>query len=75
MFGIGIWEIVVILVVVMIFVRPDDLPGLARKAGVIVGRLRKAYHDLTDMIKMPDDKEDPGARTNKDSNNNDKEPS
>jgi len=77
MFGIGFWEIVVIAVVALIFVRPADLPGLARKAGAIVSRLRKAYADLAETIRTPVEKNGniPEVAEQEDKKNKDKEPS
>ena len=42
MFGIGIWEIAVIVLVFIIAVRPGDLPAVMRKIG-------RVYRDLSDL--------------------------
>jgi len=38
MFDIGFWELAVILVVALLVIGPDRLPGLARTAGLWVGK-------------------------------------
>lgn len=46
MFGIGFGELVVILVVLLIVVGPDRMPGLMRSAGKTLRQVRKATNDL-----------------------------
>ena len=41
MFDIGFWEIFLILVMALIVIGPDRLPGAARKAGYWIGRARR----------------------------------
>ena len=41
MFDFGFWEIAIIGVITLIVVGPERLPALARKAGVIMGKLNK----------------------------------
>ncbi|HHJ14903.1 MAG TPA: twin-arginine translocase subunit TatB [Gammaproteobacteria bacterium] len=41
MFDIGFWELALIGVVVLLVVGPERLPGLARTAGLWVGRMRR----------------------------------
>lgn len=41
MFDIGFWELAVIGVVALLVVGPERLPGLARTAGMWVGRTRR----------------------------------
>ena len=40
MFGLGFFEILIILLVVIIFVNPRDLPKVFRRLGRLVGQLR-----------------------------------
>ncbi|ACL71319.1 twin-arginine translocation protein, TatB subunit [Thioalkalivibrio sulfidiphilus HL-EbGr7] len=40
MFDVGFWEILVILVVALLVVGPDRLPGLAREVGLWVRKIR-----------------------------------
>lgn len=41
MFDIGFWELAVIGVVALVVIGPDKLPGVARTAGMWVGRTRR----------------------------------
>lgn len=40
MFDIGFWELAVIMVVALVVIGPDKLPGIARSAGKWVGKAR-----------------------------------
>jgi Sec-independent protein translocase protein TatA len=46
MFGVGFSEIIILFLVVIIFVRPDDLPKFLRMAGRLYGKAKKAYNEL-----------------------------
>ncbi len=46
MFEIGFWEMVLIGVVAMIVVGPERLPGLARTAGLWLGKARRMVADV-----------------------------
>ncbi len=46
MFEIGFWELVVIGVVALIVVGPEQLPGLARKAGLWLGKARRMVAEV-----------------------------
>ncbi|MDG4555631.1 MAG: Sec-independent protein translocase protein TatB [Candidatus Competibacter sp.] len=46
MFEIGFWELALIGVVAMIVVGPERLPGLARTAGLWLGKARRMLADL-----------------------------
>ncbi len=46
MLGLGIWELVVIVVVALIALGPRRLPELARQAGRIIRELRRTANDL-----------------------------
>ena len=49
MFGLGFFEIVVIAIVALIFVKPKDLPGVFRKIGWIY---RKAMRQIGEARKI-----------------------
>jgi sec-independent protein translocase protein TatB len=46
MFDVGFWEISLILVVMLIVVGPERLPGLARKAGLWIGKARRMVAEV-----------------------------
>ncbi len=47
--GIGFSELIVIALVLIIFIRPDDLPAFFRKLGKLYAELKKAYDELTEV--------------------------
>lgn len=57
MFDIGFWELVVVGVVGLLVVGPDKLPGLAREAGLWVGRARRMAASLKADLKREIDME------------------
>lgn len=46
MFNIGFWEIVVIGVIALLVLGPDQLPSLARMVGKFTGELKRATDDF-----------------------------
>ncbi len=50
MFDIGFWELAVIMVVALIVIGPERLPGLARKAGYWLGRGRRFVQSVKSDI-------------------------
>ena len=61
MFEFGFWEIAIIGVITLIVVGPERLPALARKAGVIMGKLNKFLNkvkaDINEELKTDELKE------------------
>ena len=61
MFDFGFWEIAIIGVITLIVVGPERLPALARKAGVIIGKLNKFLNkvkkDINKELKTEEIKE------------------
>jgi sec-independent protein translocase protein TatA len=49
-FGIGPWEILLILIVALIVVGPGKLPGIARTMGRTVRAIRRASSELTSAV-------------------------
>jgi Tat protein translocase TatB subunit len=49
-FGIGLGEVLLILVIALIIWGPKRLPEIARTMGRTVRTLRKATHDLTSQV-------------------------
>ena len=50
MFGLGFWELVVIAVVVILFVKPTDLPRFLRSLGRTYKRFKDLYRGVTRII-------------------------
>ena len=46
MFGIGLGEIIVIFIILVIFIRPEDLPKFLRNAGRFYGKAKKMYNEV-----------------------------
>ena len=46
MFDFGFWEIILILMVALIVVGPERLPGLARTAGLWIGKAKRLVTDV-----------------------------
>ena len=61
MFDFGFWEIAIVGVITLIVVGPERLPALARKAGVIMGKLNKFLSkvkaDINEELKTDELKE------------------
>ncbi len=51
MFGLGFWEIMIILLVAIVIIRPKDLPVFIRNLGRIYRRIMSFSRDLTDMAR------------------------
>lgn len=51
MFRIGFFETLIIALVVLLIVKPKNLPGFFRKAGQLFGQARQAYHSFMNAIR------------------------
>jgi Tat protein translocase TatB subunit len=51
MFGIGVTELIVILVVAIIFIGPKKLPEIAKAAGKAFAEFKKATEDIKNSVK------------------------
>jgi sec-independent protein translocase protein TatA len=49
-FGLGFWEIVLILIIALIVLGPNKLPDVARTLGKTLRSLRKATSDFTTVL-------------------------
>jgi sec-independent protein translocase protein TatB len=50
MFDFGFWELVLIMVVALLVVGPERLPGLARQAGLWIGKARRFVNNVRSDI-------------------------
>ena len=55
MFGMGMGEILIILIVALLVLGPDKLPGAAKAIGRGIRQLRKHTRDLQDTIEQDED--------------------
>jgi len=46
MFGIGFGEILIILLIAIVFIRPEDLPKFLRGAGRLYGQIKRLYKEV-----------------------------
>jgi Tat protein translocase TatB subunit len=53
MFGIGGLELMLVFVVLLVVVRPEDLPGVVRKLGEWYGQLQRMYYAILDELNHP----------------------
>ncbi len=51
MFGIGFWETIIIIIVIILMVKPEEIPQFMRTVGRIIGEIRKIYEDFIFYIK------------------------
>ena len=59
MFGFGFFEILIILGMALIFIKPEDLPKVIYKLGKIYGKLSMIYEQFKNQInKIQDDFEE-----------------
>ena len=52
MFGLGIWEVVIIVVVALMVLGPERLPKVARQLGRVTRELRRAAADFQRNLTM-----------------------
>jgi Sec-independent protein translocase protein TatA len=64
MFGIGIWEFVGIVVALVVFLRPEDVPKALNKLGRLYGKLTRMSREWTGEVKrgMQSEDESPAKR-------------
>jgi Sec-independent protein translocase protein TatA len=58
MFGLGVWEIAMICIVVLVFVRPEELPRVMRKLGTLYGRVTGSSRRIMRQLQFPPELDD-----------------
>lgn len=51
MFGISIFELIILLILALLFIRPKDLPEIAYFCGRFFYKIKKIYYDVKDFFK------------------------
>ena len=49
MFGIGFGEILIVLLIAIVFIRPEDLPKFLARAGRLYGQLKRMYNEVIEV--------------------------
>lgn len=62
MFGLGVWEIALICVALLLFVRPEELPRVMRKLGTLYGRVTGSSRRIMRQLQFPEELDDDPAR-------------
>lgn len=52
MFDIGFWEIIIILIIVLLVVGPDQLPAFARQSGRAISEIKRLINNLQRELKQ-----------------------
>ena len=62
MFGLGIWEIAVVMLVALLVLGPEKLPGLARKLGTLAREVRNAASEFQSSLQQVDVDDSPADK-------------
>jgi len=49
MFGLGFWEFIIIVVAIIVFIKPDDLPRFLRNLGRMFGKFHVFYRNFQEL--------------------------
>ena len=52
MFDVGFTELMVIFVVTLLVVGPERLPGVARKIGLYIAKIRRSFQSIKDEVEQ-----------------------
>ena len=50
MFGLGIWEIAIIVVVILLIFKPEDIPKLIRNLGKVTRQMKDMYRGVSSVV-------------------------
>lgn len=54
MFGIGFWETIAIIIIIIIVIKPEDIPKFVYRAGKFLGEIKRSYDILINILKEPE---------------------
>ena len=66
LFGVGMLEVLVILVIAIVVLGPVGAINTARSAGKMIGEVRRAMGDLSKAVELEEREGEPGTRTDED---------
>jgi Sec-independent protein translocase protein TatA len=55
MLDLSFWEIFVIAMACLIFLKPEDIPGILRQGGKLFRKLKKTMNEFTSAMNLDDD--------------------
>lgn len=58
MFSLGLSEILIILLVMIVFIKPEELPEFFRKVGRLFGELNRMKNDFKKMAETKPEEDD-----------------
>lgn len=58
MFSLGLSEILIILLVMIVFIKPEELPEFFRKAGRLFGELNRMKNEFKNMANTRPEEDD-----------------
>ena len=61
MFGLGFWEIALVVLALIVFVKPADLPRLFFKIGRVYGELQAMTRSMRQMMRTIEEEGEAGA--------------
>ena len=65
-FGVGVWEVILVLIVAAVIVGPEKLVEIGRTLGRMANNLKKASSDLTTQVTKEIEAEEKGKSPSQD---------
>jgi Sec-independent protein translocase protein TatA len=65
MFSLSLWEIVLVIAAIIIFLKPEDVPSFLRKCGKAIGKVKNFAGEVSDMLNMDLDDESDNKNSKK----------
>lgn len=55
MLDLSLWEIIVIAIACILFLKPEDMPEMLRTAGKVYRKIKKTVNEFTSILDIEDD--------------------